>query len=58
MGGGTGRGSELLISLDAINRPVVKAKAVQAPKPKPVVDKYSSKPSISKIEKFWSRKTV
>ena len=58
MGGGTGRGSELLISLDAINRPVAKAKPTQAPKPKPVVDKYSSKPSISKIEKFWSRKTV
>ncbi len=58
MGGGTGRGSELLISLDAINKPVAKAKPKPAPKPKQVVDKYSSKPSISKIEKFWSRKTV
>ena len=56
IGGGTGRGSELLISLDAINRPVAKPKATAKPKPK--TDKYVSKPSISKIEKFWSRKMV
>lgn len=56
IGGGTGRGSELLISLDAINQSVAKPKATAKPKPK--TDKYVSKPSISKIEKFWSRKMV
>lgn len=58
IGGGTGRGSELLISLDAINKPRVKSKPKAVSKPKASVDKYNSKPSISKIEKFWSRKKV
>ena len=56
IGSGTGRGSELLISLDAINKPVSRPKVVAKPKPKR--DKYVSKPGIASIEKYWSRKTV